>query len=54
MKVFYSSLDLPTRSHYARKQMAKFGAALRPEEVERQNMIFDRELGASEYLFVPM
>lgn len=54
VKAFYSHLDIPSQSHYARKQVAKLGGLIAPEEMVRQTETFKRELGASEYLFVPM
>ena len=54
VKVFYSRLEAPPASHYARRQAAQFGGQVAPEVMARQTEIFERELGASEYLFVPM
>lgn len=54
ISVFYSRLQVPEDSHYARKQLDAFGGILPPEEVTRQVERFERELGAAEYLFVPM
>lgn len=52
--VFYSRLHVPADSHYAKKQVAEFGGTLPADEVDRQVAVFEGELGASEYLFVPM
>ncbi len=54
VKIFYSRLEAPSGSHYARKQTDKFGGLLEAEEMARQTETFERELGALEYLFVPM
>ena len=53
VKIFYSRLEASPSSHYARRQSPSFGVVA-PEEMARQTGIFERALGASEYLFVPM
>jgi hypothetical protein len=53
-KVFYSGLAVSPASHYARKQSAIFGGEVTPEEMSRQMRVFEQELKAAEYLFVPM
>ena len=50
---FYSRLEVPDSSHYAKKQEAEFGT-LADEEITRQVAAFELELAATEYLFVPM
>ena len=54
VKVFYSGLAVSPASHYARKQSAIFGGEVTPEEMSRQMRVFEQELKAAEYLFVPM
>ena len=53
VKVFYSRLEASPSSYYARRQSPSFGVVA-PEEMARQTAVFERELGALEYLFVPM
>jgi len=50
---FYSRLEVSDSTYYARKQQAEFGI-LADEEMALQLATFERELAATEYLFVPM
>jgi radical SAM superfamily enzyme YgiQ (UPF0313 family) len=52
--VFYSRLAVSPESHYARKQNERFGGYVAIDEMICQTEVFERELGATEYLFVPM
>jgi hypothetical protein len=53
-KVFYSTLQISPTSRYARKQSAMFGGEVATDDIDRDKEKFARELGAAEYLFVPM
>lgn len=48
--VFYATLQVHSEMRYARQGFGQ----LSPEELERQIQVFRRELGATEYIFVPM
>lgn len=52
--VFYSPLSVSQDSKYAINQRDHFGGEVSAAEMVRQEDVFERELGASEYLFVPM
>lgn len=52
--VFYSALSVPEGSKYASSQQDRFGGEVSPAEMAWQEDVFEYELGASEYLFVPM
>lgn len=52
--VFYSPLQVISTSHYIRKQEAELGGALCDEDMIWQRQLFEQELGAYEYLFVPI
>lgn len=52
--VFYSPLTVSERSKYALNQSDRFGGVVSAEQMAWQEDVFERECGASEYLFVPM
>ncbi|MFN8203473.1 MAG: radical SAM protein [Solirubrobacteraceae bacterium] len=51
--VFYSPFIVSPESRYAIRQEAAFGRLETPD-IERQSRIFEQQLGAYEYLFVPI
>jgi hypothetical protein len=52
--VFYSPLTVSERSKYAINQRNRFGGEVSAAEMAWQEDVFESELGASEYLFIPM
>jgi hypothetical protein len=51
--VFYSPLQIASTSYYVRNQESSFGRLSDSDMIEQEN-VFQRELGAYKYLFVPI